>query len=127
MRAQLGRFGLAGIANTLVGYGVIIAGILVGLGDYVANALGYAAGLIVSFILNRRFTFRIRGAVERAEVVRFLVAVGIAYLGNLAVLTICRDLLVPDNPIAHLPAIATYTALFYILSARFVFGGRRSV
>lgn len=127
MKAQIGRFGLAGIANTLVGYGVILAGLFAGLGDYMANALGYAVGLLVSFTLNRRYTFEVRGSVERAEIMRFFVAVGLAYAGSLAVLAAAREVLGPDNAIAHLPAIATYTVLFYLLSARFVFTGRRSV
>lgn len=126
MKAQLGRFGLAGIANTLLGYGVILAGLFAGLGDYMANALGYTVGLLVSFLLNRRYTFGLRGSVERAEVMRFLLAVGIAYAGNLVVLAVGREVLGPDHAIVHLPAIATYTVVFYLLSARFVFAGRRS-
>ena len=126
MKAQLGRFGLAGIANTLLGYGVILAGLFAGLGDYMANALGYTVGLLVSFLLNRRYTFGLRGSVERAEVMRFLLAVGIAYGGNLVVLAVGREVLGPDHAIVHLPAIATYTVVFYLLSARFVFAGRRS-
>jgi putative flippase GtrA len=40
--------------------GTIAIGLHCGLGDYAANAAGYGLGLVSSYILNRRFTFRAR-------------------------------------------------------------------
>lgn len=121
MTERLARFGLAGLANTALGYCVIVASLVAGAGDYAANAIGFLAGFALSFALNRRFTFGVRGAVAKAEVVRFLLAVGAAYVVNLAVLTVARAMLGADNALAQLPAILAYAAVFYVLSARFVF------
>ena len=76
----LARFGLAGIANTLAGYGVILVALFAGASDIAANAMGYAFGLLVSFTLNRRFVF---GRLSRPlvqEMTRFLLAFALAYL-----------------------------------------------
>lgn len=121
---MLARFGLAGLANTALGYSVIVAALLAGVGDYLANAIGYLAGFALSFVLNRRFTFRVRAAADRAEIVRFGVAVICAYAANLVVLGAGRSMLGPDNALAHLPAICAYTAVFFLLSAYFVFPSR---
>lgn len=120
---QLIRFGLAGIANTLIGYGVILAAMHLGAGDYLANALGYLVGFAVSFALNRRFTFRVRGQVDRAEVARFAGAVAVAYACNFAVLAAARQYLGAGSPVAQLIAVAVYAVVFYLLSSRFVFRG----
>ena len=118
---QIGRFGLAGVVNTLVGYGVIVLCLYGGFGDYLANAIGYGAGFLISFALNRQFTFGIRGPVRRGEIARFAVAVMLAYAANLAVLTFGRALFGEGHALLQLPALATYTAVFYVLSARLVF------
>jgi putative flippase GtrA len=46
-----------------------------------ANVIGYSVGAIVSFILNRRFTFG--ASANRGAASRFLVVVGVSYLANL--------------------------------------------
>jgi putative flippase GtrA len=80
---QLLRFALVGLANTAVGLGAIFAVMFfLETGPAMANAIGYAFGLAVSFTLNRGWTFSDKG---RAAVLlpRFLLVVGIAYLLNL--------------------------------------------
>lgn len=124
MARLLARFGLVGIANTVVGYSVILLGLWVGVGDYWANAAGYAVGFVLSFVLNRRFVFRVDGPAGRGEVLRFLLAVAIAYGANLGVLTAGRELVGREHPLVHLCAIGAYTAVFFVLSSTFVFHGR---
>ena len=59
LRGLIARFGLAGLANTLVGLAVIaILDVGVGLNPHIANAVGYLVGLVVSFAMNRSFVFR---------------------------------------------------------------------
>lgn len=80
------RFILVGIVNTLVGYGVMfglynLAG-LYRLGDtgyWVSSAANYVVGSIVSFFLNKHFTFRNRE--KGAQVVlRFVINISVCYL-----------------------------------------------
>ncbi|MCX9146076.1 GtrA family protein [Erythrobacter sp. WG] len=121
MIGRLARFLLTGLANSAVGWAVIFVGLWAGLGDLAANAAGFGVGLVLSFTLNRRFTFGVTGAVRAPEVARFLAAFAVAYGANLAVLFAARDVLGPGNPLAQLPAIAAYVAIFFVLSQFVVF------
>jgi len=80
------RFIIVGIINTLVGYGVMfglwnLAGLhaLGSAGYWVSSAANYVIGSIVSFFLNKHFTFRNRekGA---SVVLRFVLNITICYL-----------------------------------------------
>lgn len=119
---QVARFGLVGLANTAIGYGLILIGLWMGLGDYPANVLGYSVGLCFSFVANRRFTFRRRGIVRSTEVVRFLSCFAIAYAVNLAIIALGRAWGYAENPIIHLTAMAAYSVLFFTCMRNFTFG-----
>ena len=80
------RFILVGIVNTLVGYGVMfglwnLAGLHAwgDMGYWLSSAANYVVGSIVSFFLNKHFTFRNqeKGA---GVVVRFVVNISVCYL-----------------------------------------------
>lgn len=121
MLQRLFRFALTGLANSAVGWAVIFGGLWAGLSGLVANAAGYAVGLVLSFTLNRRFVFGVTGAVSGGEVAKFLTACAIAYGINVAVLLLAQSVLGPDSALAQLPAIAAYVVIFFVLSQRFVF------
>ena len=124
MRGLIARYALTGIANTLFGYGVIVAGLLAGMTDYAANALGYAAGFVLSFALNRRFTYRVTSDPVTGQALRFCLAAALAYGANLAVLTLCIAWLGEQNPLAHMPGMIAYSGLLFVLSTVFVFSRR---
>ena len=80
------RFVLVGIVNTLVGYGVMfglynLAGLhrLGDIGYWISSAANYVIGSVVSFFLNKHFTFRNR---EKGSgvVLRFIVNISVCYL-----------------------------------------------
>lgn len=52
------RFAAVGVANTLVDVGVFAALVAASVPVVAANAVGYAAGTLNSFVLNRVWTFR---------------------------------------------------------------------
>lgn len=118
---QLVRYGLVGLANTAIGYGVILGGLWFGLGDYRANALGYTAGLCFSFVANRRFTFDRRGNVAAVEIVRFLFCFILSYAANLAVIALGRTWGYAENPLVHLTAMAFYSVIFFACMRSFAF------
>lgn len=115
------KFLLVGVANTAVGLLTIYAcKWALGLGDVAANACGYAVGLMVSFTLNRNWTFRHHGATWPA-VLRFLLAFAVAYAANLTtVMTLIRTFGV-NSYLAQACGIVPYTTLFYLASRYFVF------
>lgn len=80
------RFILVGVVNTLVGYGVMfglynLAGLhrLGDTGYWISSAANYVVGSIVSFFLNKHFTFRNREKGARV-VLRFVVNISVCYL-----------------------------------------------
>jgi putative flippase GtrA len=80
---QLLRFSVVGLLNTLAGVSLIFWSIaFLELDDVAANALGYGLGLLISFFLNRHWTFRHDGPLTPAFA-SFLVVQLVAYVLNL--------------------------------------------
>ena len=80
------RFLVVGVINTLVGYGVMFGLYNLGglhrwgdTGYWISSAANYVVGSIVSFFLNKHFTFRNheKGA---GVVLRFVVNISVCYL-----------------------------------------------
>jgi putative flippase GtrA len=112
------RFLLVGMGNTIVGLAVIFAakGIFE-LGDVTSNAIGYGTGLVVSFSLNRSWTFRHEGTIMRSLVAFILVQV-VAYCSNLA----CVMGMIAygvDSYLAQALGIPPYTLISY-LGSRYI-------
>ncbi|MBN2656110.1 MAG: GtrA family protein [Spirochaetales bacterium] len=119
---EMFRFGLVGISNTLVTLSIIfILTKLFAVSYVTANAIGYAAGLINSFLLNRNWTFRSRGHVGKQSF-RFLFVFLICYGFQLALLIILREILSINPDPAQLVAMIFYTLLNYVLNKLFTFG-----
>ena len=76
--AQLCRFAAVGVTNTVLGYAVYAALITAGAPYPVAGALGFAAGAVNGYILNRRWTFACSDSVRTRA--RYL-SVALAGLG----------------------------------------------
>lgn len=115
---QMMRFLATGLANTAVGLVVIaLAQGVLALGPYVSNALGYGVGLACSYALNSRWTFA-AGAGSVARAARFILAFALAYGANLACLHLGLKAGAPWL-LAQAGALATYSALFFVL-LRFV-------
>jgi putative flippase GtrA len=115
------RFALVGCANTLLGFTVIMAAAwLLQLGDVAANAIGYACGLLLSFVLNRRYTFRYEGRTAGA-LVRYLLAFAVSYGVNVGVLVIFTAVLGQSSVLSQALAVCSYTIAFYALSRWVVF------
>ncbi len=119
---QLARFVVVGLMNTALGY-IIIFAAMYGLGwsPIASNVAGYAVGLVASFVLNRRFTFRMSGRARPDEIGRFLVVFLIGYLANLATLVwLIRGLDVNEG-LSQLLAGAVYVGVVFLLNKFYVF------
>ena len=75
--ASLWKFLLVGVANTLLS--AVIMFLLEGLGYWPSTAIAYVAGSVMSFFLNRHFTFQSK-APFWPSVLRFAVNVAVCYL-----------------------------------------------
>jgi len=118
---QFSRFLLVGVANTALGYAVIFACMyLVGLSPELSNVAGYVVGLLVSYFLNRHFTFR--SAQRRStEFVRFALVFLTAYSANLAVLIVLVRALAVHAGLSQVIAGIIYIGTAYLLNKRYVF------
>jgi putative flippase GtrA len=114
------RFAVVGLSNTLYGLAVIYAAKYVGgLDDIPANVLGYATGTLLSFTLNKRWTFRYRGP-DRGAFVRFVLVTTTAYLLNL--LTVLGALRLGINAyVAQAIGVVPYATFGYLASRHFAF------
>jgi putative flippase GtrA len=115
------RFALVGCANTLFGFTIIMTATwLLQLGDVAANAVGYGCGLLLSFALNRRYTFGYEGRTAGA-LVRYLLAFAVSYGVNVGVLVIFTAVLGQSSVLSQAAAVCSYAIAFYALSRWVVF------
>jgi putative flippase GtrA len=124
MRSSLLRYLLVGCVNTAVGLGVIYLCMYVfQLREAPANLIGYAFGVLVSFLLNKTWTFAHEGPYA-AALLRFLAVLLLAYLSNLATVLLLADRLGVNRYLAQAAGIVPYTLIGYVGSRWFAF--RRS-
>jgi putative flippase GtrA len=126
--AELGRvlrFGIVGGLNTVIG-GCTILALEWGCGVHplLANAAGFASGMIAGFLLSRTFVFRERTR-NRWIVVRYTIAVASAFALNQVVLALLNGRLpkAPGAIFAQGAAIVSYTIACFILCRFWVFRG----
>lgn len=125
---SLVRFVITGVLNTAVGLGTIFAlKWFLNMGDTPANVLGYAVGLVVSYVVNSRWTFRYRESLLPV-LPQYALVVLVAYLTNLACVHLCIEKLHLDTYLAQTLGVIPYAGLSYVLLRWFVFGNaKRSV
>ena len=122
------RYGVAGVFNTLVGFSIIVA-LDVGLHvpAHLANAIGYAVGVCVAFVLSKLFVFKARKT-TRAAPLRYVIAVLAAFALNQGVLTVAK-LALPTGDLwsvaAQGAAAVSYTGALFLLSHFWVFAERK--
>ena len=84
---QFIKFATIGFLNTMIHYGVFLLLFrLAGVHYLLASSIGYCAGLINSFILNKTLTFRTKGTRTGIEFVKFVLVNVLALGANLLVL-----------------------------------------
>lgn len=129
MIALLARFSLVGMVNSVIGI-ALIAFLDLGLHlpPALANALGYAVGSGISFLMTRNFVFRSRDRIAGLAW-KYALALAAAFLLNQLVLFIAGRVLLAGAA-AHLTAqlmgVATYTLANFLLCRYWVFAGHSS-
>lgn len=85
MNYQFIRFLLVGIANTIVGLSVMYSLLhIAGLSYWTSTFLGNSVGAVVSFFLNRSFTFRSKSSVGKS-MIRFVAVILFCYVVSYSV------------------------------------------
>lgn len=121
------KFILVGVVNTLVGTGVMFLFYNVfHFGYWISSASNYVVGSVVSYLLNKHFTFRNTSRTPKA-IVRFVINISVCYFVAYGVAKpVVRRLLsgmstaVLDNG-ALLMGMCVFVALNYLGQRFFVF------
>lgn len=121
MKSQFSRYILVGVFNTLLGYAIIFTAMYkMNWNPIASNVLGYVSVLIISFFLNRNFTFKSSGK-HLNELIRFLVVFVVAFAANLGVLFLLIKFLFIQEGISQVIASIVYIMFSYIMNKYFVF------
>lgn len=119
--SQLASFGAVGLVNTLFGLTVIYGlKLLFGTGDVEANVIGYAAGMVVSFGLNRRWTFNHQGSHSRS-IPKFLATMAVGYALNLLTVLLAKHEFGLNAYLAQAMGVAPFTITSFLLCKYWVF------
>ena len=111
---QFVKFGLVGILNTLVHYLVFYLLFRVaGIAMIVASAVGYMSGVLNSYLINRKWTFKATGSGYGTEFVKFFVV----NLVSLGVNLLSLQFLV--SSFGMMPEISQVLAIFCSLLVNF--------
>lgn len=122
---QLGRYALTGGLNTAVGFTVIIGLLYLGLADIPANALGFCIGFLISFFVNRSWTFQQHSKPTRSEIGLFISSFLVAYMVNFLIILSGSAAGFGGSWPLHLLGVCAYTGSFYLLSQHVVYGNGR--
>ena len=118
---QLAKYGIVGLANTVVGYAVIfICLVFLNFSAVISNFIGYMTGLVLSFVLNSLFTFGDRYYSTR-KILRYLAVFIFSYLCNLLTLVIFLRLFEFSGVLAQIPSIIVFFIVSFLLNKYFVF------
>jgi putative flippase GtrA len=121
--ARLARYGVSGACSALTHIGVLTV-LVHGFGAWpvAASTVGFAASVLVSYLLQRGWVFRS----EQAHVVagtKFLAVTGVAFAVNTVVLWAGTGALhLPYQPVQAV-ALVAIPAVNYTLNARWTFRG----
>lgn len=113
-------YGVIGVVNTFIGMGSCLLLTYLGLFPELANLLGNIAGMLNSYMLNKRFTFKSSNSHKR-DFLRFSLAMGMAYIFNLAALVIAHRIIGIDVYVSQILAAICYTISGFIISKVWVF------
>lgn len=118
---QFARFAVVGVSNTALSFVVYTVLVLAGVPYWAAGAIGFAAGAVNGYVLNRRWTFS--ASDSRAARIRYAAV----QLGGLGATTGLLWLLVSGAGVhrigAYLPTIPLVTAAMFLANRSWTFAG----
>jgi len=118
---ELGRYGLVGVIRLLIGViFIFIPYNLWGVNYILCNVVGYSIGLIVGFILHKRWVFKSKENWNK-EAIPYFVTFGIAYIINMILLILCAEKLMLDKNISQVIAICGFTTTNYLVNKYWTF------
>ncbi len=121
-RKQFLRFCMIGVLNTAVDYAVFSIASLFSWNIYLAQTCGYAAGVLNSYTLNRRWTFSTEKGFFSRELTRFIAVNLVSYAASIGALWLLADVWGINKYFAKILLIGVTLVINYALSRLWVFG-----
>ena len=109
---------MVGVVNTMFGFSIIFLLMYLGVSATTSNAIGYALGSLLSYFLNRKYTFNSEGERKR-EALKFFVVLAFAY--GLNFLTLQWGLTLFNPYLAQFFSAVVYTLSSFVMAKLFVF------
>lgn len=115
------RFGLVGVVNTAVDFGLFVALVtLLHMSPPIGNVISYSAGVLCSFVLNGAWTFRHNPRAGRSRRFGAFLAVNLSALAiSTGIVAVGSDMMGPI--VAKLVALPVTYAWGFVLSKFVVF------
>lgn len=107
--AQLGKYGVVGVINTLLTLVIFIGLRALGVGLDISNLLSFAAGIACSFLLNKLWTFRAKDRRWMHEGLWFATGAAVCWLVQWGAFRL-MVMLVPEI-VAQIGGMVVYTLL----------------
>lgn len=120
--AQWLRFASVGATNTLLSWCVFAGLVALGLHYLAASGVAFGIGVLNSYVLNRRWTFR-SGGRRTPEALRFVVVQGVGLGTNLGLLYALVDGAGVHHLVGQALVFPAVSALTFLLSRRWAFKG----
>ncbi|QNU68729.1 GtrA family protein [Ruminiclostridium herbifermentans] len=119
---QLIKYGLVGIVNTLI-TAIVLFTLMncFGVSYKTSNAIGYVAGFVNSFIMNKLWTFKDSKAPITKQFLRFSAVFVICYLLQRWLLIFLVEELFINKNISQLIGMIFYTLISFVFNKLFAF------
>ena len=114
------RFGVVGLASNALLYLLYLATTAIGVEPKAAASLIYLVGVLLTFVLNKRWTFQHEGHVRRTAA-RYWVAYAFSYAANMVLLIIFVDIGGFDHRVVQGVLIAVIGLVLFALQKYWVF------
>lgn len=122
IKSSIVKYGLVGVINTLItGIIMFILMNILSVSLRASNIIGYAAGFINSFILNKSWTFKGNQASTLSQFVRFTSVFAVCFLLQHGLVVVLAEKLLIEKNLAALIGMVFYTGIGYIFNRFFTF------
>ena len=118
---ELGKFGIVGVLRTIIGLIIIfIPHNIWGVNYILCNIVAYSVGLIVGFILHKKWVFK-SNRIWNKEAIPYFVTFCIGYIINMILLILCAEKFMLNKNISQVIAIFGFTTTNYLLNKFWTF------
>lgn len=118
---KLVKFGITGVANTFVDYVVFLLLVALGLDVYFSQCCSFAAGMLNSYLINRRWTFQTKQRFFSLQIVKFVLSNLSVLAVSMILLKLFMDVVGWSIPLAKLAAACITMGINFLVSRLWVF------